>query len=72
MEVLVLFFALIIGYLLLRSRGGKGLDIKFELGPASTERGKANRLALGVALLIWSAGSLLYFSDNKAVAGFQL
>lgn len=56
MEIIVLFSALLIGYALLRSRGGQGLDIKFELGPASTSKGKTNRLMLGLALAVWSSG----------------
>ncbi len=61
MEVIVLFSSLIIGYLLLRSRGGEGLDIKFQLGPASTSKGMTNRLVLGAALAIWSAALLFVF-----------
>lgn len=46
-DTIIILLAVLIGYLLLRSRGGEGLDIKFQLAPASTEQGKQDRILLG-------------------------
>lgn len=65
MEALILFSALIIGYLLLRSRGGEGLDIKFELAPASSSKGKTNRLIVATVLVMWLAALIIVFAMRQ-------
>lgn len=56
MEAIVIFLALLIGYLLLRSRGGEGLDIRFKIAPGSTKEGTKDRVALGLAFATMMGG----------------
>jgi hypothetical protein len=65
MEAVVLFSALIIGYLLLRSRGGEGLNVRFDLGSISTSKGKKNRAALAIALAVWSSALVFVFARQQ-------
>lgn len=44
------------------------MDITFDLGPASSSGGKANRLALGTALAIWAVGLTYIFVSQQGDA----
>ena len=49
----VLLGASIVAYIYLRSHGGKGLNIKAKMAPASTPQGRRDRiLGIGVLLLL--------------------
>jgi len=63
MEALILFSALIIGYVLLRLCGGEG--IKFELGQTSSPKGKRNRLILAIVLAMWSVALVIVFAMRQ-------
>jgi hypothetical protein len=65
MEALILFSALIIGYVLLRLCGGEGLNIKFELGQTSSPKGKRNRLILAIVLAMWSVALVIVFAMQQ-------
>lgn len=65
MDALVLFSCLIIGYVLLRSRGGEGLNIRFDLGAITTNRGKTNRVVLGTSLAVWSFGLIFVLIHQR-------
>ncbi len=51
-EVLIIFLAVVLGYTFLRMHGGEGLSIKAKLAPASTSKGKVDRLLTGIVGLI--------------------
>lgn len=60
-DVLILLLSVIIGLLLLRSLGGEGLNIKFQLAPISTSKGKKDHIIVWGALSIMLMGIGYYF-----------
>ena len=60
-DALILLMSVITGLLLLRSLGGEGLNIKFQLAPISTSKGKKDHLIIWGALSIMTMGIASYF-----------
>lgn len=60
-DALILLLSVFIGLLILRSRGGEGLNIKFQLAPISTPKGKKDHAIVWLALTIMSMGVAYFF-----------
>jgi hypothetical protein len=52
MDFLILLGACVLLYAVLRSFGGKGADIKFQLQPSNTTKGKRDRAILGGSVAV--------------------
>lgn len=55
LDILVLFTAFLFGYIYLRSKGGKGLDIDAKFADPSTPQGKKDRIITSLVFLILCA-----------------
>lgn len=55
----ILFIVWLISYAFLRAHGGKGLNIDAKLAPASTKKGKRDRL-IGGGILVLMIGAILF------------
>jgi RsiW-degrading membrane proteinase PrsW (M82 family) len=64
-DALILFVSVIVGLLLLRSLGGKDLNIKFQLASISTSKGKRDHIIVWIALSIMSMGIAFYFTRQN-------
>ncbi len=74
-DALILLLSVIIGLLLLRSLGGEGLNIKFQLAPISTSKGKKGHIVVWSALSIMFIGIAHYFirqNDANIVSLFVI
>ena len=60
-DALVLLMSLIVSLIILRSLGGKGLNIKFQLAPISSSKGKKQHITIWIALSILFMGITFYF-----------
>ncbi len=66
-DAFILLLSVILGLLILRSLGGEGLNIKFQLAPISTSKGKKDHFIVWVALSIMLTGIAYYFiRQNEA------
>lgn len=70
-DALILLLSVMTGLLLLRSLGGEGLSIKFQLAPISTTKGRRDHLIVWGAFSIMFMGIAYYFirqSDANVVS----
>lgn len=64
-DSLISFMSLIVGLLILRSLGGDGVNIKFQLSPISSPEGRKQHFAIWVALSIMFTGLAYYFVRQR-------
>jgi len=64
-DTLVLLMSVIVGLLILRSLGGDGLNIKFQLAPISSSKGRRDHVTVWIALSTMFMGIAYYFIRQR-------